>query len=162
MPLLFALGQHRALVAIQSELQDGEFLSAYLDDIYAVVPPDRVGAVSLQCNNICGGTQVWNREGVRLATCWNVSLWQQTPQHGCGEYQATRIPEAQQGMKVLGTPLGHPSFVEAHLQKKLTEQRTFLERIPEVQDLQSAWSLLVHSASARANYLLRVSYASPR
>ena len=45
MPLLFALGQHRPLVVIQPVLQDGEFLFAYLDDIYAVVPPNRIGAV---------------------------------------------------------------------------------------------------------------------
>ena len=92
-----------------------------------------------------------HRESLRsvslsFATCWNVSPWQQ---RGSGD---TDLPEVQQGMKVLGTPLGHPSFVEA----QLTEQRTFLERIPEVEDLQSAWSLLVHSASMRANCLLRV------
>ena len=51
MPLLFALGQHRALVAIQSELQDGEFLFAYLDDICAVVPRIRMHTGKTQvCN----------------------------------------------------------------------------------------------------------------
>ena len=58
-------------------------------------------------------------------------------------------------MKVLGTPLGHPSCVEACLQKKVRDQQTFLERIPAVQDLQSSWSL-VHCASARSNCFLRV------
>ena len=32
------------------------------------------------------------------------------------------------------------------------EQRCFLEQIPLMQDLQSAWLLLLHCASARANY----------
>ena len=32
----------------------------------------------------------------------------------------------------------------------------FLERIPAVQDVQSAWLILIHCAAARANYLLRV------
>ena len=156
-------------MAIQSELQDGGFLFGYLDDIYAVVPPDRVGAVYASMQQHwwahcrirvhTGKTQVWNREGVRPTACDVLEriavaadpaaqVWR-----GAGD---TDLPDAQQVTKVLGTPLGHPSFVEAHLQKKLTEQRTFLERIPEVQDLQSAWSLLVHSASARANYLLWV------
>ena len=31
-----------------------------------------------------------------------------------------------------------------------------LERIPAVQDVQSAWLILLHCAAARANYLLRV------
>ena len=91
MPLLFALGQHRALVAIQSELQDGEFLFAYLDDIFAVVPPDRVGAVyaSMQQHLWAhcrirvhtGKTQVWNREaqasshfGSRIWSCGDQTL----------------------------------------------------------------------------------------
>ena len=83
MPLLFALGQHRALVAIQSELQDGEFLFAYLDDIYAVVPPDRVGAVSMQQHLWAhcrirvhtGKTQVWNREGVKTHSLRRVGTY---------------------------------------------------------------------------------------
>ena len=57
---------------------------------------------TLQCNNICGRivesecTLARRRCGTRkasdpqLATSWNVSLWQQTQQHGCGEDQAAR------------------------------------------------------------------------
>ena len=79
MPLLFSLGQHRALEAIQSELHDGEFLFAYLDDIYAVVPHERVGAVYISMQQHLwahsrirvhsGKTQVWNREGARPNVC---------------------------------------------------------------------------------------------
>ena len=39
------LGQRAALQAIQQQLQPDELLLAYLDDIYAVVPPTRVRAV---------------------------------------------------------------------------------------------------------------------
>ena len=63
---------------------------------------------------------------------------------------------AQQGIKVLGTPLGHEDFVAAHLQRVLRKHQTLLERIPALQDIQSAWTLLLHSASSRANYQLRV------
>ena len=61
----------------------------------------------------------------------------------------------QQGIIVLGTPLGDAAFIQAHLEMKATEQRTLLDRIP-LSDLQSAWLILLHCASARANYLLRV------
>ena len=54
MLLLFALDPHRALVAIQSKLQDGEFLFAYLDDTDAVVLPDRVGAVHVDATKFVG------------------------------------------------------------------------------------------------------------
>ena len=100
-------------------------------------------AVVLFCKNICGRipesecTQARRRCGTRkvsdpmLAMCWNALLWRQSQcvWRGSGD---TDLPEAQQGMKVWGIPLGHPSFVQAHLQKKLKEQRTFLERILEV------------------------------
>ena len=37
-----------------------------------------------------------------------------------------------------------------------TKQGALIQRIPLVPDLQSAWLILMHCASARANYLLRV------
>ena len=58
----------------------------------------------------------------------------------------------QQGITVLGTPLGHPLCVEAHLEVKAAEQRTSLKRIPMVPELESAWFLLPHCASNRANH----------
>ena len=53
--------------------------------------------------------------------------------------------------------MGHPDFVSAHgLTAKIREHEQLLSRIPAVPDLQSAWSLLVHCATARATFLLRV------
>ena len=43
MPLLFCLGQHGALEAVQHQLCDGERLLAFLDDIYLATPPFQVG-----------------------------------------------------------------------------------------------------------------------
>ena len=46
MLLLFSLGKHTALAEAQDELEEGAFLFANLDDIYAAISrPDRVGAV---------------------------------------------------------------------------------------------------------------------
>ena len=47
MPLLFSLGQHRAMVAVQAQLKEGERLFAFLDDIYVVCSPDRIGQIYL-------------------------------------------------------------------------------------------------------------------
>ena len=44
-PLLFSLGQHAALQAAHSRMRAGETLFAFLDDVYFVVQPDRVGDV---------------------------------------------------------------------------------------------------------------------
>ena len=64
--------------------------------------------------------------------------------------------ESSRGVIILGTPVGHPAFVKAELQKKLQEQNKLLEAIPLVSDVQSAWLLLLYCGSSRANYLCRV------
>ena len=79
MPLLFSLGQHAALQAIDSDLNDNEFLFAFLDDVYIVTTADRVGEVYKSLNKhlwdfsrirINGGkTQVWNAIADRPDFC---------------------------------------------------------------------------------------------
>ena len=49
MPLLYALGQHGALVAMQARLGVGEYVFAYLDDIHTVTCPARVDVA-----HVCG------------------------------------------------------------------------------------------------------------
>ena len=43
--LLFSLGQHRAMISVQSQLRADDKLFASLDDVYVVCKPGRVGAV---------------------------------------------------------------------------------------------------------------------
>ena len=45
MPLLFSMGQHRALQAAQEQLRQQERLMVFLDDVYTVSQPKRVGCV---------------------------------------------------------------------------------------------------------------------
>lgn len=42
MPALFSLAQHPALVSLQSSLQEGEAVLAYLDDLYILASPSRI------------------------------------------------------------------------------------------------------------------------
>ena len=51
----------------------------------------------------------------------------------------TDVLPTQQGIIVLGTPSGDAAFIQAHLEMKATEQRTLLDRIPLMSDLQSTW-----------------------
>ena len=60
-----------------------------------------------------------------------------------------------QGLRVLGIPIGTPAFVRSELRKKSVLHSVLLDRIPVVQDLQSAWLLLLYCANTRANYWLR-------
>ena len=59
-------------------------------------------------------------------------------------------------MKVLGAPLGQPAYVQAHLEARAEEEQSFLDLIPDMPDLQSAWVLLLYCAAPRANHLLRM------
>ena len=78
MPLLFAVGQHGALAATQESLQAGERLVAFLDDMYTVTLPERVGPVNVTLQaepgdtkiTVHGGeTKVWNSAGERPEAC---------------------------------------------------------------------------------------------
>ena len=78
MPMFFCLGQHGALRAIAERLLPGEKLFAYLDDLYVVCQPDRVGDVHTaiwqelwrhaKISVQHGKTKVWNRGGCAALT----------------------------------------------------------------------------------------------
>ena len=152
MPLLFSLGQHAALQAIDSD--------------YIVTTADRVGEVNKSLNKhlwdfsrirINGGkTQVWNAIDDRPDFYDTLERIARAQVPDARVWRGSELPVVQHGIKVLGTPLGHSPFVEAHLNKKAEEQALLLERIPAVPDVQSSWALLLHCAAARANFLLRV------
>ena len=62
------------------------------------------------------------------------------------------IPIEQQGLKILGCLVGHHDFVQDQLSKLADRHSVLLDRISLVDDLQSAWLLLVFCAAARANF----------
>lgn len=78
MPVLFSLAQQPALQAVQTRLQPGESLYAFLDDVYAVAPPHRVRPIydllehhlfaeaRIRLNS--GKTRVWNQGGTNHHT----------------------------------------------------------------------------------------------
>ena len=61
-----------------------------------------------------------------------------------------------QGVRILGTPLGHPDFVRSKLSALSETHDQLLEKVLTIKDLQCAWLLLLHCCGARANYTLRV------
>ena len=164
MPLLFSLGQHRALVAVQAQLKEGERLFAFLADIFVVCSPARVGVVhtilekalreKTGINIHQGKTKLWNKAGkpsmtdalTRAAPVVkpDAVVWR-------GDWA---LPPSQQGLKVLRVPIGHPSFITAHMAAKFKEQALLFERIHLIEDVQAGWLLLVFCAATRANHWL--------
>ena len=166
MPALYALGQHKASVAVSERLLPTERLLAFHDDLYVLCGPPRVVDVHIALQQALwehsriqvhhGKTQLWNRGGeaprgwrALTAAARQVDLdaivWRGDPE----------LPPSEQGVKVLGTPLGHPEYVRAFLQKSTRTHRQLLERIPAIPDLQGAWLVLLFCAGSRANYLLK-------
>ena len=64
-------------------------------------------------------------------------------------------PDAQRGVVVLGSPLGHPAFVQAWAEERLRAEQELVDQLPKLPDLQCAWLLLLFCASPRANHAIR-------
>ena len=158
MPALYALAQQPVLCEVQAQLRDGEAIFAFLDDTYVVARPDRVRPslydafraalwrhARVELNR--GKTRVWNAAGEEppgIADMQGDSdavVW-------TGDWS---LRPDQQGLLVLGTPLGSDAFVQRQLELKRAEHDRLLTRIPAVEDLQAAWLLLRFCACPRAN-----------
>ena len=110
MPLFFALGQHGALEATARTLNDGEFMFAFLDDIYSITEPNRVGAVYATLQEALwahariaihlGKTKVWNSSGVRFEICTVLERIAHDTDRSARVWRGSEIPEDKQGMKI--------------------------------------------------------------
>ena len=126
MPGLFAVSIHRTLQTGHSTFCPGEDLYAFLDDTYITCPAERAvpsfralrTALAEHANidlNL-GKTRVWNAAGEEpegLAAelpplPGRPPVWAGTPFR----------PAEQQGMVVLGTPMGSDAFVDAFVKTK--------------------------------------------
>ena len=139
---------------------------AFLCDVYVVTSPRRVGDVYVALQeelfrhsririNV-GKTQVWNAGGVRPEACDMLERIAQANDRNARVWRGSGVSTAECGTRILGTPLGHADYVQEQLNLTLGKHHVLLSRIPLIEDVQSAWSLLVHCAGTRANYLLRV------
>ena len=104
-----------------------------------------------------GKTKIFNRAGERPEACDHLERIARTVSEEARVWRGgADIPEVERGIKVLGTPLGHPVFVQHQLARVRAHQQVLLDRIPAIPDVQSAWALLSHCAAARATYFIRV------
>ena len=164
MPMLFSPGQHAALVAVQRQLLAHERVFAFLD-VYVVTSPNRILAVytilqaelwrhwRIRVHD--GKTQVWNASGLRPEGCDILDRAAGAVNPDFDTVWRGDGPTNTQGIKVVGTPLGHEDYVRDHLRRTTDDHVALLDKIPSLPDVQSAWALLLHRALARANHMLR-------
>ena len=68
------------------------------------------------CVRIDGGkTQVWNAAGQKPGVCDAMDQVARGLNPEAKVWRGSELPTHKQGMKVLGTPLGHPDYVAAQL-----------------------------------------------
>ena len=142
MPSLFALGQHQALLETRARLHSSSALYAFLDDIYVTgLPEHTVGQFAIVREALArhaniqvhlGKTLAWNSAGEEPAGLIEV-LPPQDPENPCwtGNWA---FPAAEQGVVVLGSPVGSRDFIAAKLAQRLQEQDRLLTRIPGCQN----------------------------
>ena len=100
----------------------------------------------------CGTRPEWN---LQVAMGCRRRLRCRTPGLSCGE--ARRSCQCISGESRFWALLwGHTEFIKAQLEMLTAEHQTLFHRIPLIEDVQSAWSILVHRAAARANYVASV------
>ena len=56
------------------------------------------------------------------------------------------LPDEQNGLVVLGTPLGKNAFVRAHATKRMQTEQVLLDRLMDLSDLQCQWVILSQCA----------------
>ena len=159
-PALFSLGLHDALHAAQQDLEDGDFLVAYLDDVYLCTTK----ANALQAFNTTAA-HLERHAGIRVhlgkTQCWAKGGGNAPPGietlnvPGEDPVWKGNLEAAKNGMVVLGAPLGGEAFVSAKGTKRLEEEKKLFDALPHLPDLQCAWLLFYFSAAPRANHLLR-------
>ena len=101
-----------------------------------------------------GKTRLWNRVGLFPQGCEVLEdaarrddpeavVWKGNPE----------LPHSQQGIKILGTPVGRKEFVEHELESRANTHAELLEKIPHVKDLQCAWLILLYCGVSRDHSL---------
>ena len=154
-PALYALAQHRALAAAAQVLPPTATLAAFLDDLYILCPtPEARSAYNTVTRAVAAHAGVSANQG---KTRIYGSLPQAAPANladlGPAVWCSDREPAAR-GF-VVGTPLGSPEYIAAHLEARLQEHQHLLDELPQLPDLQSAWLLLTFCAAPRAQHSLR-------
>ena len=134
------------------------------------LPPDQrrlnLAKLSLLRLRSCGSTVAFGSMPARLRSGTGVAIpsgyetllneARAINPHAAVWFGGSDRPPEERGIRVLGTPLSTAEFVRSQLDATEAAHQLLLQRIPAVQDLKSAWLLLLFCASSRATFYLRV------
>ena len=138
MPMLYSLGQHATLQAVQDALLLGEHLFAYLDDIYIVClsgSPPCTNCWSNRLNILPEFKCIWARHKCGTAVPPGCQALQAAPERVDPDARVRRggwLPSHEQGIRVLGIPVGHVEFVQAQPVSTTKKHATLCQRVQSV------------------------------
>ena len=99
-----------------------------------------------------GKTKSWNKAGIKPSMTNGLTCAARLVDPDAFVLRGDwALPPSQEGFKVLGVPIGHPSFITAHMAAKFKEQVLLFERILLIDDVQVGWLLFIFCATTRAN-----------
>ena len=156
MPALFCLALREALEEMQGLLPNGSYFFAYLDDVYVIC--DHVD--THQCYEIVRDVLL-NRCHINV-NVGKLAAWSKgstlPPPHvldiGADVWKGS-FPVNQQGIKVVGTPVGTDEYIAEFGHQVVGNEVKLLEQIPKLASLQASWLLLYFCAVPKVNHLLR-------
>ena len=123
-PALFALAMHEALLIAQRSLQEGEFIAAFLDDVYLVTMPARAKDAFSSTTEI-----ITAHTGIRtnLGKCRMYNRTGHPPPDGVAalgnDVWRSDKPLEERGLLVLGSPIGSPEYVRRQAGERIAEER---------------------------------------
>jgi len=156
-PALFCLALRRALAEVQSRLPPDCVVLAYHDDIYVICPHGD----TRQCYDIV--SEVLQQRchidvNIGKLKAWSPGLLDE-PAHlselGEEVWRGGSRPATEQGLKVVGTPLGRSEYIEEFGRQVIDDEAQLLQQLPKLASLQVSWLLLYFCAVPRINHLLR-------
>ena len=147
--LLFSLGIHDSLCAVDERLRPEDKLFAFLDDVHVVSPPHR----TRDGYNILE-EQLWTGAGIQLHT-GKTRVWNREGTCPPGVEELGDEVWSPSGIKILGTSIGSPEFVRTIIAKRLEDEGRLWDAVAWVPDLQCSWQILLQCAGPRCQHLLR-------
>ena len=156
MPALFCLALRRALREIQEHLPPGALAVAYLDDIYVVCLRDHTHHCYTVVRDILERTCHIDVNLGKLAA-WGAGVGEAPPrvtELGANVWRGN-LPEHEQGLRVLGTPVGSETYILEACREVVNDEAQLLEQIPKLASLHAGWLILYFCVVPRINHLLR-------
>ena len=131
----------RAILAAQARFQaDEEVFFSVLDDVHVLTTLPHAH-VARSNHGKTPQKFGWPSASTTRKFSWsNVPAPPEVAHLGPDVWRSDKPPH-ERGFVVLGTPIGHPAFIQAWADERLQEARRILHKLPELPDLPCAWLL---------------------